>query len=103
MAMFCWARRASGFASIAVLESLAQLQLVGAKLFHAGFEIMRDQPLHRIAIHADQLAQKVDRQHLLAAGLFLHDDLVRIWWVMSAPLLASSTRNSTPSRVIFDR
>ena len=50
--------------------------MVGAELVHAGFEIVRHQPLHRIAIHRDQLAQKVDRQHLFAAhGFFFHNDL----------------------------
>ena len=36
---------------------------------------MRDQRLHRIAIHADQLAQEAYREHLLAGRFFFHNDL----------------------------
>ena len=59
----------------ALLERFADIGLVLAKIVHAGFEIRRHEVLHRIAIHADQLTQKAHGKHVVAIGLFIHDDL----------------------------
>jgi hypothetical protein len=44
-------------------------------MLHRSFEIAGQQGLHRIAVHRDQLAQEIGRQHLLAGGFLFHDDL----------------------------
>ena len=60
-----------------------------AKAIHRLVEIARHQQLHAVAIEADQLAQEVDRQQVLA----LLSSSTMIWVsterVMSSPVLAS--------------
>ena len=42
---------------------------------HRRFEILRHHRLHLVAIHADQVAQEIDRQQGFAARFLVHDDL----------------------------
>ena len=57
------------------LHRFLELLLVLAESVHRRFQILRHHGLHRIAVHGDQLAQEVDRQHVLAALFLFHDDL----------------------------
>src|SRR5512146_2271960 len=63
-------RRAEGMG-----ESPAVLLLLAGERVEAEFEIARHQPLHAVAIEADQLAQEADGKQVRASALLLDDDL----------------------------
>ena len=57
------------------LQALAHLLLVAVERDHRLFEVTGHQKLHAVAVEPDQLAQKADRQQVLALLLLLDDDL----------------------------
>jgi len=57
------------------LEIILHLVLVTRERLHRVFQVARNQPLHIVAIEADQLAQERDGQQVLPLRFLFHDDL----------------------------